>query len=223
MDFSKEVVADKKPLLVHRRRLRDGTVITVTKGVPPKKRKRVVIASGLRGKKTIGNVMIAQLQPFKKSMARQLSRRGIYADHLQLKRIIPLYYNNFVCSEHSQYTPINMAEFVNHIAYRVSPSDNLNGDVTDFRNMAEFTKLDDVIENIIDVFRTAKNKKRAVLMSSNSYDLLTDDEQEQARTCQKVEKHLEAVAEGSQSVTKGSLKNIIMIGIVLFLLYQFMK
>jgi len=226
MDLLNENITGKQ-YLVRRKRLKNGIVITVARGSPVPKRKRIVIASGLRGKRTVGNIMISQLQPFKRSMAQQLSHRGFYVNHLQLKRIIPLYYNQFVSNEvnpQSNFVPINIEEFVNHVAYRISPSDNLNGDVMDFRNLKQFNNLDDVVFNIIDVFKKAKLKKRAVLsQGANSYDMLTDDEQEQARACSQVERHLEAKAEGSQAVTKGSLKNIIIIGVVLFLLYYLLK
>ena len=207
-----ELVRDKKPVVQTRRRNNLDGSITIQQRLKPEKVNKVIVARGT-GEHTIGNVMTSPLIPFRKSMILQLNRRGFNTDNLDFKTLVALYYNEFVSNkenEKSPFVPISQYEFRNNPAFRLKPSDNFNGDLTYFKNSGYFEQVNDVVDRIINVFVSAKNKKAALTGAGyDHYQALTDEEELQARTAERVESHLESSALEAAPMTAGNFKNIV--------------
>lgn len=213
-----------KRFLIHQKVNRDGS-ITTTKKLKPKQRHKVVVARGT-GEHTVGAVITSQLLPFKNVMQSQLTKRGFNTARMSFKDMIPLYYNEFVSNKNvsdSPYVPINTFEFTNNPAFKIHPSDNLNGDVRDYRNLGYFDNLNGIVDNIISIFRTAKMKKRyATIEGMNPKQVMTDEELAQANAAEAIEKKLENKALNGKAVSIGTFKNVLIIGLVIFILYKYL-
>jgi hypothetical protein len=137
-----------------------------------------------------------------------------------------LYYNEFVSSKdnpNSQLEPVSNYEIRNHIAFRLKPHSNVNGDLTDFHNIGTFDSLNGIVDNIVQIFKTAKLKKRYALLNDvTPSEALTSDEMVQAKAAEKIEKDLESKALENKVVKWKSIKNIIIIGLIIFLLYKYL-
>ena len=171
---------------------------------------------------TVGDEMVSQLLPFRGVMKRQLKRRGYNTTYLPFKDIVSLYFNEFASNQYnseSSFLPVNTFEFRKNPLFRINPSDNLNGDIS-HHNMNFFNQVGGVVDSIVNVFRTAKMKKRyALLQGMPVTEIMTDEEITQANAATKVEKSLEAKMNNNKGVTVGFLKKILIIGLVVYLLY----
>jgi hypothetical protein len=175
---------------------------------------------------SVGEDMTAQLIPFKPVMKKQLEKRGFNAKLLNMKNLVPLYYNEFVSNKHnkkSPYIPINTFEFSNNPVFSFSESDNLNGDIFDYHNRSYFEQVAGVTDSIIDLFRTAKLKKRALTIHGVSHfetgESLTDEEKVQAKAAEKVEKNLENKLQDNKSITVKNIKTFVFFGLLVLLLF----
>lgn len=213
-----------KRYLVHRKINRDGSE-TVTRKLKPNTRKKVIVARGT-GEHTVGAVITSQLLPFKDVMQYQLTKRGFNTSRMKFKDMIPLYYNEFVSNKNnteSPFVPINSYEFSNNPAFKISPSDSLNGDLKDFRNIGYFDNLNGIVDNIVSIFRTAKMKKRyAQLEGMNPKTVMTDEELVQAKAAEGIEKKLENKALNGKALRIGTFKNILIFALVVFILYKYL-
>lgn len=220
MDVSNE---RKKIMLVRKTRSRDGTVTTVVK---PKlhKKKKVVVARG-KGEHTVGNVIASQLYPFRNHMQQALQRKGFNTHGVPFKEVIPLYYNEFCSNKENaanSLVPINTYEFRNNPAWRIHPSDNLNGDINDFRNHDYLMQVSGAVDNIVAALRNAKMKKReAILNGVNPKEVLSDEELAQANAADKVERQLENKIMDSQPVKWGNIRNLLFV-VLGFCLFYYM-
>ena len=174
--------------------------------------------------KSVGTEITSELLPFKKTMIKQLNRRGYNTLGTPFKYIIPLYYNE-ILAETKDFGPINSFEFTNNPAFKLKDSDNYNGSLTTPESINHFVALGQVVDDIINVFRTSKIKKEnAIYNGDNPKQVLTDDELLEANTAQKIEKDLERKFMDSVSVKSGELKNfIIWIFVFGFLIFLFQK
>ena len=77
--------------------------------------------------KSVGAEITSELLPFKKTMIKQLNRRGYNTLGTPFKYIIPLYYNE-ILAEQNDFEPINSFKFTNNPAFKLKNSDNYNGD-----------------------------------------------------------------------------------------------
>jgi hypothetical protein len=217
-----DVSVDKteKGLQVYnRKRNGDGSVTFTVKRQLPKS-KKVVTASG-KGKHTVGNVIASQVAPFKEHMRTALLKRGYNVNGVPFKEIIPLYYNEFVSNKEnvkSPFVPINSFDFRNNPVWKIDLSDNLNGSFLDHQNSAFVSSINDIVENIIYVFREAKLKKEAAQRAGLKVStVLTDEEQAQARAAQKVENSLAAKLTDSEPVKWCDVKKVLKYAFFLWL------
>lgn len=225
MDLSGQ---NKRTILSKRKVNADGSVTTIQRVKRPKTRK-VVIASGVGTRNpTMGDVITSELQPLRKSMTQQLQRRGFNTQRMNFREIIATYYNEFVSNKNnpqSQFVPISAYEFRNHFAFRLSTRDSYNGSkIAELHNRARFDSVGGVVDNIVSIFRYAKLKKRAaVLEGIPPSDIMTDEEIIQANTAEKVERDLEAKLMNEKSLKIGTVKNFVIIALVLILIWYVAK
>jgi hypothetical protein len=169
--------------------------------------------------KPIGSIITSQLLPFANTMRLQLRRRGYNTDSLSLKDVIPLYYNEFVVEDKLQ--PVSHFEFINNPAFKVRPSDNLNGELTDVHKDF-FGDISDVVYNIIQKFKLSRDKKRSASLNGMDYmEVLTIDEVVQAKATEKVTKDLQQKLLGNVGITVNDMKGIMLIAIALWVAYLF--
>lgn len=220
-----DLTGHKGRVIQNRRKVNADGSITVTSRVKPKTKKKVVIARG-KGEKTVGAVIASQLLPFRNVMELQLNKRGFNTSRMDFKNVIPLYYNEFVSNKEnteSPFVPINSYEFCNHVAYRIKPNDNINGDLKDFRNMAQFSNFNGVVDNIVSIFKYAKLKKRAAQIEGVSpKEVMTTEEIVQANAAEKIERDLENKALNGKALRVGQFKNVLIIGLIIFILYKYL-
>jgi hypothetical protein len=221
-----DLTESTRRVFLTRKKINSDGSVTVTTKPKLKKKKKIVIAQGT-GEHTIGAVITSQLSPFKSSMKRQLNRRGFNTAFMNDRNLIALYYNEFVSNKYnntSPLIPINAYEFCNNPAFKIKPSDNLNGDLSDHRNRDYFLQVGGVVDNVVNLFKFAKLKKRnAVLNGINPKEVLTDEELVQANAATKVEKDLENKLMNNKTFTYGNFKNVLIVCLVVALLYYFLK
>jgi hypothetical protein len=181
-----------------------------------------VVRYNRMNEKSVGAEITSELLPFKKTMIKQLNRRGYNTLGTPFKYIIPLYYNEILAAQRD-FEPINFFEFTNNPAFKLKNSDNYNGDLMDRGAMNHFVAVGQVVDDIINVFRTSKIKKeQAIYNGDNPKEVLTDDELIEANTALRIEKDLERKFMDSVSVKSGELKNfIIWVVVFAFIIYLF--
>jgi hypothetical protein len=206
---------------VKRQRLPDGTISFLVKRNRAKKKR--VLARG-KGEKTVGKVIVSQLEPFRSHMEKSLRRRGYNVFGVPFKEMIPLYYNEFVSHPESPFTPISNYEFRNNPVWNIRPSSNLNGDINDHRNRDYFVQVGSIVDNIISVFSDAKAKKQAAINQGVPVrEALTSEEIGQAKAAEKVERKLENQIFDNQPVKWKTIKKLFILGIVIFGIYHLLK
>jgi hypothetical protein len=177
--------------------------------------------------KSIGDLMTSQLLPFRRSMVSHLERFGINAKRMRFSNVIPLYYNEFVSSKHNKSSPfvtINSYEFRNNAVFKISPHDHLIGDLSDFRNADGLGHVGSVVNNIVNTYKFAMNKRRLALQRGiNPKEVLSDVEYKQALDAERVLRKLKEKDRDNHSVKQGTVKNVIVIGLIIFLLYYLFK
>jgi hypothetical protein len=190
----------------------------------PKKSVKVV-KGGLSAlpEKSIGSLIISDLLPFKQIMKKQLKRRGFYVDGMDFKTLVSLYYNEFASNQYNKQNnliPINQFDFINNVAFKIKPSDKINGNIN-HRNINNFESINDVVNGIIGIFKRSKEK---MISSGSNFDTeLTDEEIQQAKAANKIEKNLENKIIDNQSIKIKDVKSILFIGLVLYVLYTIFK
>ena len=175
----------------------------------------------------MGAVITSKLTPFAPAMRKELARRGFSTGGLDFKNLMALYYNEIVSDKNissNGLKPINAYEFTNNFVFRVTPSDNLNGDLTDIHNQLAFENVNTVTSDIINSFRIAMAKKRAAVSQGlNPSHVLTDTELLQARAGERVQNSLEQEVTDNKPVTFGQLRGLIIWILVIVLIFQFVK
>lgn len=221
MDLTDKI---ERKVLTHRRVNPDGSV-TVTSKLKRQKRKKIIVAKG-KGEHTIGAVITSQLLPFNKIMRHQLNRNGYDTRKVNLKSLIPLYYNEFVSNKENKnnhFVPINSFEFRNNSLFKIHPSSNLNGEISSIHNN-DWVDVNTVVNNIIGVFKVAKLKKRqAILNGMNPKEVLSTEELVQANAAEKIEKNLENKMLNEATVKTGQLKKYLLWGVGIFLIWYLLK
>jgi hypothetical protein len=193
----------------------------------PLRRRSAVINNNTHSEKSVGYEMTAQLFPFKATMKKQLRRRGLNVDFIPFKLLVPLYYNELVSNKNNSsnnLVPINCFEFANNPAFKVSLNDEINGDLLSHRNVQYFNQVASITDEIINNFKKSKLKKES--LGLGSFDVskaMTDDELMQAKTAIKVEKNLESALIGNKPITIKTIKNLFVIGIIIYLLWYMSK
>lgn len=204
------------------RNKRTGEVKTITKPVPVSSPKKKVIARG-KGKKTAGKLLLSRLQPFKGAMIEGLQKHGINTSKLPFKTIVALYYNEFCLTDPTK-KAINITDFINDVAFKITVNDDINGDLTEARNETSFTDIAEKVDHIIAVFKGAKEKYKYIkrqLLPVGQY--LTDEEILQARACINIERDLLIKSANDSYVKATDLRWLIKWLLVFALIYYFVK
>ena len=211
---------------LHRKRTSVDGVTTIEYKIKPKHKRKIILAKGsnhLEGSHSVGTVVISQLIPFRKSMIYELNKKGFNTSKLSFRDLVALYYNEFVSNQHnksSPFVPINSYEFVNNLAFKVHPKDNLIGDITDFRNAEGLGQVGNITDNIINTYKFSRSKyKRALQDGYEPKQVLTDVELRQAKAVERVERELNDKMKDNFSVKQGTVKKLVIWVVVLYLFY----
>lgn len=210
----------KRVILVQRKR-NSLTGETVTRTRPKtSKRQRVVVARG-KGSKTIGDVLLARLKPLAFAIRTGLAKRGYNTAGMNFKSQVAVYYNEF-----SGRKPVDVSEFINHVAFKLKTTDNPNGDIEDARNKQSMMEVNEIVTSVMNVFSTAKHKHEALAMQGqNPRQFMTDEQLTQARAAMIVQEKLLREFRHDNFVTQGDLmkwiKWVVIGGLVIWLLWRY--
>jgi len=173
--------------------------------------------------RTVGSMMISELLPFKRVMRKQLNMRGFSTNQMPFNQLAILYHNEFASNKFNtsnSYLPINSYEFCNNVAFKIKPSDNLNGDITNPRNRDYFLQIGGVVDNIVDTFKVAKIKKQIAIRDGvDPRKVLTSEELIQANATEKIQNNLEDKMSLNESIKLKDLKNVVIFAIVVYLIW----
>jgi hypothetical protein len=198
----------------------DNTDISV---IAPKSEKMVKGGLSMQPEKSVGTLIISDLLPFKQIMKKQLKARGFFVDNMNFKNLVALYYNEFASNQYDKkntLVPINHYEFINNIAFKIKPSDRINGQI-DHRNISNFESINDVVNGIIGIFKRSKEKYLAY--GNNFADDMTVEEIQQAKAANKIEQNLENKIIDNQTIKIRHLKSLftlIIIGLVIYYIFK---
>ena len=180
----------------------DNTDIQKRIATPQKYRPKVVMADG-RGK-LIGCVITAKLLPLRHAMLIGLHRLGYNTKDLKFKTIIILYYNEFVNNK-----TYSVRQFNNNLAFKIRENDDLTADVTSARIKGEIGIISEVVNAIIDVFKSAKLSYESLYSQGlNPKHFLSDEQFLQARAAIYIENKLASKSNYDHFVKKSDLRDI---------------
>jgi len=167
-------------------------------------------------KRSVGDVVTSQLRPFRKAMTSNLKRRGFYTSHLELRTVIPLYYNEILNAQpNSPYQLVNVHDFINSPAFKTSASDHF-----DFRVNEKITEVTDVVNDIIENFKLSLAKKKVLTSQGiEPKSVMNDIEYYQAKATEKVIHNLETKQIDEATVKVSGLHDFILIVFSLMILY----
>jgi hypothetical protein len=169
---------------------------------------------------SVGAEMLEMLLPFKNLMKKQLSQKGYNVKFIPFRNIVSLYYNEFIAGvPNAPYQPVNYFEFENNPLFKFSASDNVNGEVTSFKNGSYFLQIKEVVSNIIETFKNAKKKKDSLIFrgASNFETAMDNVEVQQAKAVEAVQKDLEKKDQGAKPLTIKMFSDVIIIFLVIAL------
>lgn len=185
-----------------------------------KTKKKVVVARG-NGSRTIGDVLIARLRPFRFAIITGLKKHGINTTGVNFKTLVILYHNEYAVG--GQVKPVPITQFINSAAFKLKTDDKATGDTGDARNMASFMDIVDTVTRVINVFKVAKVKYSvAVSRGDDPKQVMTDEEYVQAKACFIVEDSLLRKMKGDNYLKAGQVKKFVIwaviIGVGIYLL-----
>jgi len=186
-----------------------GETITRTKPIKQKKQ-RIIVASG-RGKKSVGNIMLAKVMPFKFAIVTLLKKRGYDTSLMNFRTLLGTYYRDFVKPD------FDVPVFANNIAFKLSPDDETTGNITDARNALQFTEIPIIVDGVISTFVKSKQKYDTCIMQGFDPEMsLKDEEITQAKACIVVQERLLKKEKSDHFLKVDDLKNIYwLIGFIL--------
>jgi hypothetical protein len=180
-------------------------------------RKRKIIVAKPQHTPSIGCTILKELLPLRQAMIIGLRSRGINTQGLNFKTVVVLYYNEFS----GRY--INISEFINNFSFRISSVDITLADKNSARNLTAISQVKSVVEVIINIFKTAKDRYDTLLLQGFSpRELMTDEEISQARHAIKVEKELLSNSKKDHFVKASELNHYLIFAIVAGLLFYFL-
>jgi len=130
--------------------------------------------------KTVGQGLLSKVRPFRFAMLLSLQRKGIAVRKLPFKAIVALFFNNF-CTNNFGVGAINVSEFSNNIAFKVTKSEE-NEIYGNGRLSSSVNQVSEVAAYVIAQFQNSAEKYQTAL--DYGYDpvlTLTDDEILQAK------------------------------------------
>lgn len=133
-------------------------------------------------KTCLGEQIIGKLKPLQFAMVKGLQRKGISTFGMKFKTVVAVYYNEFSGNT------INVSDFINNVAFKVFNADDISGQLINVRVQNSIRELNEIVEAIINIFKTSKNKYDVAV--SYGYDpekMLKDEEIYQAKATKIVE------------------------------------
>lgn len=187
-----------------------------TTTVKPKlvKSKKIIVARGYRSMggdagHTVGDVLTAKALPFRFAMRTLLNQRGYNTNKLKFKSLLIKFYNEFSSKKY-----IDESNFVNNVVFKLRPTDNPSGDINDARNRTAFFEVTQITNDVINIFKIARDKY--MIAANNGLQpeqLLKDEELTMAKATFKVERSLLSENKKDHYVSSGELhKTLYFIG-----------
>lgn len=208
----------QKKLLVNKsvNPLTGETVIRVRP--KPTRYKRVTIARGSGDTVTVGDIITACLRPLRFAMVTGLNRFGVNTKGVSWPVLIALYYNAFSGKR------IDVSEFSNHIAFKLKTTDEATADLTEPKNRTQFAEINDIVNEIIELFRQSKEKYlTAKRFGSNPEQVLKSEDICRAKATFLVERKLRRELRADHFLKQSDVVTVIKYAIIGFILYYILK
>jgi len=186
---------------------------------PIVEKRKVNIAAGKVRNRTLGFYLLNRVRPFRFAMVLGLQRRGISTKNLPFRTIVGLYFNNF-CANSFGIMPIDIVQWNNNIAFKITEKSDTGSELQEARNMTAFTQIAEVCDYIVELFREAKEKYLIAKMQGyEPKEVLTDEQFTQAKACMRVEKRLNNAERSDNYIKLSSVKAFIKWLIILVIIY----
>ena len=184
----------------------------------PIKLKKVVIARGSGDRATIGDLLTARLKPLRFAMVTGLQRFGVNTSGVSFPVLIALYYNTFSGKR------IDVSEFSNHVAFKIGVKDETAADLTDPKNRSQFMIVNDVVNDIINLFRQSKE---LYLSAENRGEIpckvLKAEDITRAKAVFIVEKKLRRELQSDNFVRQSDVFKVLKFALIFFVAYYILK
>ena len=159
---------------------------------------KIVIIAGEKVTQSVGNGLISKLKPFTFAIKKGLQQRGINVTGLNFKTLVILYYNEYSGKE------INVSEFINNVCFKLKPDDLPTGDINSARNKMSYGTIEDIVNTVVHIFKTSKDKFDTLMMQGfDAYNLMTDEQIIQAKAATIVENNLFRKFKGDHFIKEG--------------------
>ena len=190
----------------------------------PRTKRKIIVASGYKSMSydgeghTIGDVLTAKVLPFRFAIKLLLRKRGVMTVGMPFKTLLVRFYIEFSGKKH-----LDESTFINNVSFKLKPSDNPTGDVTEARNRTVFLEVAELANAVIDLFKVAKAKYQVTISQGHDpVQLLKDEDVTMARAAFTVERDLISKSRKDHYVKYNDLtktiKWIIGIGLVIFII-----
>ena len=184
----------------------------------PIRYKRVVIARGSGDTATIGDIITARLRPLRFAMVTGLRRFGINTTGVSWPVLVALYYNTFSGKR------VDVSEFSNHVAFKLKTKDEATADLTDPKNRTQFAEINDIVTEIIELFRQSKEKYlTAEKFDNNPEQVLKSEDVCRAKAVFIVERKLRRELRADHFLKQSDMVTVIKYAIIGFILYYILK
>lgn len=176
----------KKRIVLFQQLVNKQTGETITRVKPkPKSRKKIIVAKG-KGTKTVGKILLARLYPLRFALDTGLRRKGINTTGLSFQTLVIMYYNAF-----SGNKPVVISDFINNPVFKLRPSDNPSGDLSEARNQTAMVQVNDIVFEVMNIFKRAYERYRTLNnMGLDPKQNMTVEEFSQAKAAIKVKNQL---------------------------------
>ena len=213
----------KKRVILINKRVNHLTGETVVRTKPKNpQRKKIIVAEG-KGKKTIGNILLSRLYPFGFAINTGLIKRGYNVSGLNFKSKVAIYYNEFATGIIGR-KPLNVSEFINNVSFKLTPDDEINGDIEETRNQVQFAEITSVVNDIIEVFKVAKFKYETLkIQGFEPRQFLTDEQLTQAKAAFIVQDRLTKNLQSDHFFQSGEVWGLVKIIVGIYLIYYILK
>lgn len=168
--------------------------------------------------KSVGDLVINKLLPFRFAMVTGLRRQGVDTTGMQFKTLIAVYYNEFSGRK------INVSDFINNIVFKIGRDDEISSDISTVRNQTAMIEVSLIVDSVINLFKTSKQKYETALdYGYEPEKILTDEEIRQAKAARIVENDLLMKFKSDHyikfSEVKTHLKWVLGLVVILYLCY----
>lgn len=194
-----------------------GETVTITRPKPVRKRK-MTVARGKGDSYTIGDVLLSRLRPLRFAMVTGLQRSGVNTSGLPFKTLTVLYYNTFTGKK------TDLSGFINNPVFKLSPKDETAGDIQEARNRTAMLNVSDVVDTIITLFKTSRDKyNKAVSMGFDPEKNITDEDLTRAKAVFLVEKRLRRELRHDNFVRQSDVITVVKWAVIGFIIYYILK